>query len=449
MTYKSFALIFCCFFHIVYSDTANANGGPIDAGASVRTGFPQFLKIKSASINNEKLSIIINGDYAHVSVTYSIEAIESDSIIYGFPIDFQDISHLLEEPSTDGRDTIKALNICFRKDKELLNNLSRYDLGFNSVSAPLHMTTLDAGREWVIAGNSLCNRIWYFTKMNFLKGEKFDLTVEYDYRCSFQDWAFSKSYYAIYSERQFFYDFTAASNWAVNPSNKLTVDIDATSILQAGDSCSLQWMDFEKTNEFGIYHKEFSAFQFYNLPPLLFKYSVNNVKNSKIMSDLCVNNKILNSIENDKGSKDLKNILDANPLTFWMGYSKKRQAENIIVLQPIKNYFGALRLVKGNRTNSDEFYENGRLKKVLVEYFEIDSDNQNSVELVSSDTLTFSDKPFDELNEYNLYANSEDVVVSHHFYHGNSCAITITILEIYEGTKNKGACFSDLYFLGW
>ncbi|MFN0033159.1 MAG: NADase-type glycan-binding domain-containing protein [Flavobacteriales bacterium] len=428
---------------LIISCISFGNGGPIDLSKTVRTGFPQFLEVRSASVQSQILHITFKDDFAHVKVIYKMKASASDSLVYGFPIDFAVSGRNEVEGYEDKRDTVKLKNLTFKKNSFSLRVMNRMDLGIQTVHVPFQGILIAGSREYVISNKNECKRIWHFTKLSYERDEEFELTVEYDYRCSFEDWAFSKSYYTIFSSRQLIYDFTGAKHWASDQNNSLSVEIDFGEIGLAGDSVQMMWFEKDFVPVSGSFKKVLKGFQYSDIPPLCIKYSAEGIKNAATMKE-------------NKGKEVLSPIVerepnqayafDGNANTSWKSSKIGKGVGSTLNVHCTDGY-GAMRIINGNRKTEADFYNYSRVKKLRIQsdlgFYDMDTDSSSTYI-----DIELPDNPFNEILPQNLFVQSIPL-----FDRGDSGRfeehLTFTILEVYEGRKYNNVCISDIYFLKW
>jgi len=416
---KSYHIILCYIFPLFLL----ANGGPIDESTIRKVGDLKFINTASISIINEDLAIKIEGDYAEVKVIYTLKNHYNidEHIFYAFPIDFG-FSNIEEEPGWKE----EYINfITFKKNGEVLQKESQIDLQTNEGRTRKH---------------------WYFVKFDIGKNEKeVTLEVHYKFKVGFVDFAYSKSFYPVFNERTFIYDFSPAQYWGNGKGTPLNISLDISSIKQLhGKVLKMNGIDFKEEN--GLYTFQTTDFDFKEAPNLEIEYELKTHKASAYLSKKSVKKEqikkiIASSRLERKYTKD--NLVDFNFSTCWCAKPKDK---NPTLTFTFKDSIDVATIVftTGYLKSKDTYYNNNRLKKIGITQHYLAYDG--SIKQYTYE-LTPKDIPYQEI-DLNTFYNMTDHTDSGDLYKYTT-KIEIKVLETYKGKKFNDTCISEILFAGY
>ncbi|WP_299711167.1 hypothetical protein [uncultured Tenacibaculum sp.] len=423
---KIFALFFIITLKIF------ANGGPIDGSVFHKTGDIILLKHANITLIKEDLKIKLKGDYSYVMVTYVLKnkAYSKEDITYGFPVEFM----------TDSD---------WRVDEDLL---SSFKFSINDKQIPFKsQTDLSVFKSEV---ESFANekvsvkRKWHVMNFSLEEDETITLKVSYKVKNSFLDWSTSKSFFENYDDRKFIYDFSPAHKWGNGKVQTMNIELDAREVINKGGKLEFKGIEL-KENE-GVYSLSKSNFDLKKELPLYVSYRNKTEKYSKFLLKKRINKKYLKKIKVSsqlKGNYKKSYLFDGNFNTAWVEGKKGAGIGEKIEIE-LDNYnLAAICLVNGYTKNANTYLENNRLKKIKVEKEFIDYNDPNKTQS-SSFEKTFEDKKFSSINTDNFY----DLVTKVADFGDGYLKIkkvTITILEVYKGTKYNDTCITELFLLGY
>lgn len=416
---KSCLLVLLCLLSI----SIQANGGPIDESTIRKVGDLKFINMPIANVVNEDLFIKIDGDYAEVKVIYTLKKLYDieKNIFYAFPIDFG-FSSIYEEPGW--KDEYVDF-ITFKKNGKTLQKESQIDLYTNEDGLRKH---------------------WYFVKFNLNKDEdEISLEVHYKIKVRFVDIAYSKSFYPVFNERTFMYDFSAAQYWGNGQATSMNISLDISSIDKLhGTLLKLDGIDFKQKN--GLYTFQTTDFDFKKAPNLELQYELKTHKTSKYLLKKSVEKekatKIIASSSLDKNYKK-DNLLDFDFSNCWCAKSKDKTP---ILTFKFKDSVEVSSIVftPGYLKSKDTYYNNNRLKKVAITQYYTSYD-KTPKEFTYKFNL--KDIPYQEVDINTFYDMVKHTDVQDMFMYTSK--IEIKILEIYKGKKFNDTCISEVLFAGY
>ncbi|MGH1387508.1 NADase-type glycan-binding domain-containing protein [Kordia sp.] len=399
-----------------------ANGGPIDESTIRSVGDLKFINTPNINVANEDLSIKIDGDFAEVKVIYTLKngKYSDENIFYAFPIDF---GFAQRNEEMDWNE--KNVNfITFKKNDELLTQESQIDL----------QTSKDRTR-----------RKWYFVKFDIKKNEEVKLEVHYKFKVGFVDAAFSKSFYPIFDQRTFIYDFSAAKYWGYSEAKSMNIKLDLTSLKNIhGDILHIKGINFKESDN--IYTFKSNDFDFGKAPNLELSYSIKTYKTSAYLLKKSVQKEQLKKISASsqlerKYNKD--NLTDLNFSTCWCA---KKKDKNPTLTFTFKDSVDIATIIfsTGYLKSKEAYYNNNRLKKVAItQYYTTYGGKKEEFTY----ELDVKDIPYQEIDLNSFY----DMV--QHTDSGDMLLLTskieIKILETYKGKKFNDTCISEILFAGY
>ena len=189
-----------------------ANGSPINMSEIYGTGNIEMMKKKDISLDEERVSVLIDGDYANVNVEYEFKNHgQADTVAYGFPIDLyyksEQVVNLPERSFT---------NFKLEDGTGFLKTFKYTPRGEDEVSKLLAGTANDQKRL----------REWFISEIPFKGQEAKTVKVSYRVKSRLDDWVFTKSFCPEFSDRTFTYLLKPSQNWGDGVVKKCTLTVD-------------------------------------------------------------------------------------------------------------------------------------------------------------------------------------------------------------------------------
>ena len=436
--------ILLLFTFVIISCKLFSNGGPIMNSSVLHTGQICLTKQKDIKITNEIINIKFDGEYAIYDITYTLKEeypYSVDTVQYGFPVDF--IQKYYNNWNFDENDVPyfemylnnQQLAIKEQVDNSLLNDTLLFQIA-PSLKRELY-GFIDGYHN---------KRKWFLSQLIFDKNSSYKLNVKYKVHNYSMDFATSKSSFIEYGSRLLIYDFSPAGYWGDGIIDKISIKIDATNLDSNFETYKLKGL--------GNYVLKDGVYSFYqeNFDPnkskfLLVSYDYDAVG----MTDDFGKNHILNKNivkikSSDKGNFDNLNDLDIGTFcTFKNSANKKGYIEYNFKRN---TYFSCISILNGNYSSEQNYYDNGRLKKIKIE-FDI-QDWEDTLKIITHDTIiTLEDRKYLPLSNLNFAHNCDLFNLIYKDQNGNIRRVKITFLETYKGLKNDDICISELLFNGF
>lgn len=420
---------------LILNINAKANGGPVDGSAVYKTGNIVLIKHANIKLEKEILKIKLEGDYSIISVTYQLKNNNNYDIdvTYGFPID------------------IKSGGTNY--DMEWKEEYVPYiQFTANEINLPvkrqLDYSIFKSKSNKIDEENFEYRRNWYVVDFSIDKGETVNLIVNYKVKNGYIDWSTSKSFFESYSERELIYDLSPAQYWGDGIIDKLKIEIDASDVIKNGEELDLHGLELKNIS--GKYINKFSNFDLKTAQDLYISYNNKVEKISKYILEHRIPSSYIKSIEVSsqlEGNYSKANMFDNNFKTAWVeGVSGNGIGEKIKI--ELNNYtLDAVCLINGYSKNSDTYTENNRIKKIKIEIEKVDYQDSNNI-IAETFDKEFEDLPFININLNNFYSLT-GTIDDYRLGYTKVLSITITILEVYKGTKYDDTCISELYLLGY
>lgn len=416
--------------------SAKANGGPVDGSAVYKAGNIVLIKQADIKLEKEELKITLDGDYSIVSVKYLLknEAHSKIDVTYGFPIDI-----IREEMNYDleWKDEYVP-NIQFAANGTILPVKRQLDFSVQEFKSnnPNERHPIEFKRNW------------YIVDFSINKGESLSLSVDYKVKNGFTDWETSKDFFASYGNREFTYDFSPAQNWGNGIIDLLTVEVDASAVMSHNEEVTLKGLELPNTAT--IYANEFRNFDLKKSENLIISYRNEHEKYSEHILTSRMPLSQLKSIEVSselKGNYSKMNLLDNDFNSAWVEGASGSGAGEKITIQLNDYLLGAICLVNGYAKNAEAYTANNRVKRVKVEREVVDLQDLNTTS-IEVEELEIQDLPFANIHLDNFYS-LVTIIGNYGDGYQKVRSITITILEVYPGTKYDDTCITELYLLGY
>jgi len=419
----------------IISSNLVANGGPVADCPVYKNGNIQLINQADISLLKEKLKIIIEDDYCLVSVSYLLEN-KSDSNIavnYGFPIDIAENDVEIEpEWSVAFLPYInfKANGEQLELKQQVDNVVSKTD-SLNKHNRPFNT-----------------RRIWNITEFMVNKKQQLELSVNYRVENSFSDWETSKSFFESYSLRTFIYDFRPAQFWDDGIIDELDVEIDANSVLRNNEKLNIYGHTFVENN--GIFTCSYKNYDLKNAPYLKMAYSAGVTKSSSLISRYLVNKKHMKNVKVSsqlEGDYSKDNLFDNDFSTAWVEGVNGQGVGQKIEIELADYRLGAISIVNGYTKSESLYYANSRIKRIRIdkEFLSYAYPTEPDFERIEVELKDLKYIPIDNNN----FSAMTQTLADYGEGYVKVKKLTITILEVYPGTKYDDTCISEIFLLGY
>jgi hypothetical protein len=426
-----------------------ANGSPINMSEIYATGNIQMMKKQNISLDEEMVSVVIDGDYANVKVEYQFKNRgNADTVAYGFPIDLyyesEQVLDLVEKSLSnfkmeDSSGFLKTFKYTPRSEDEVAKILT----GSTNYQKRI--------REWFLA------------EIPFKKHETKTVKVSYRVKSRLDDWVFTKSFRPEFSDRTFIYLLKPSQNWGEGIVGNCTIKVDLRKLLRANGIIKeihprgyvnkegiLIWkyskLDLKGADEIKVVYDNSAA--------ALTKY----ILEERIPSRYIVSTKASSVLKTDEiniYNYESKNLFDGDLNTAWCEGIKGHGEREWVEFNFGNAFIGAIGIINGYTKREAIYYANDRIKKIKldVEYVprEYDDVEQSggSEETLEKETtvIELKQKQFNELNK-NVQAPFMSWLADYGDSYRHVRKIRLSVLEVFPGTKYDDTCISEVYFLG-
>lgn len=420
---------------LTYSIEAFSNGGPIDGSAVYKTGDIVLINQSDIKLIQEDLKIRIEGDYSIVNVKYRLKnnSYANSNITYGFPIQFirNEVQYELEWQDE------YLPEIEFLLDGEKLEIKHQVDISTEQVKIE------DYGGMSVDMRKS-----WHVVDFTILKKSTVVLSVNYKVKNGFEDWATTKKFFPSFSERKMSYAFSPAKNWGDGIVSNFNVEIDAHEVLRNGGSINISGLQFIRKS--GIYSFNSENFNLKDSKDLNIMYDNKVAKLSDYITDHRISHENIKSISTTsqlEGNFKPNNLIDSDIKTAWVEGQNGNGIGEQIVIELDDFPVSAICLINGYTKSKGTYTTNGKVKKIKLEREIVNYDDPNKVS-IETEEVRLKNLEFREITETNL-----NQMVSIIGDYGDGFVkvrkITLTILEVYEGSKYSDTCISEILLLGY
>ncbi|HRI60149.1 MAG TPA: hypothetical protein PK228_10515 [Saprospiraceae bacterium] len=424
-----------------------ANGGPVNPASVVRVGDVELLNMPNVELVREDLHIRIEGEYSVITVRYLLRShdYKTDTMLYGFPVDF-----LMGEWSEKFEwqpDFVPSFEILM--DKKPLPVRSQTDFSV------MHDTfnTIDNNfrgkyEKWQ---PEAFRRKWFFTEFVLKKENPSELEVRYRIKNHSNDFATTKDFFPSFSQRSFRYDFTPAAYWGEGKVGEFNVTVDDSEVTRCNGRFKISGLDFQRNSE-GILTFNEKNFALEKAEDLRFslemdeKFRSDYVREHQFPRNMI--HKMYASSTLSGGNYSVDNLLDGNFSTAWVEGQNNNGTGAWVEFELLPGYELETVAIANGYTKSQETYDNNnRLKSLRVE-FEFTSDQSGETEIFS-DTLSFTDLPWQQITDYNLAGICPIFKDGFEWYMDPVRRVRLTILETWPGKKYNDTCISEVLLLGW
>lgn len=431
-------IIFAISFVNVFS-----NGGPIINSTITKTGHIQMMNVYGIDLVDEKINIKIEGEYSYYDIKYTFQREENnfyrnDTVTYGFPIDFMEDEYFTE-------DNFKNTNIPFfemRFNGKLLETKEHIDFSFfNDFDVSNDSLSVPKDNPF----NSTIKRKWFISQVIFDSHDTFELTVRYKVRNFSVDSATSKSTFINYDSRIMTYDFSPASFWGDGLIKNISINIDVRSLDSSFESHQIYKLDGFLLKD-GIYSFTKTNFNPMKNKTLVLDYSFGTIGISRDILGNFVKMKFVKKIK----ASNLENINNINDVNFSTCYTTAKSANNkktfieYVFKDTVSFYY--ISILNGDFSNEANYYNNGRIKKIKIEYEVNEWETGKSV--IKDTILVLKDRKYELINKDNL-AHFVDIIELESFVsYGFVKRIKLIFLDNYPGKKNDNISISEFFING-
>ena len=439
-------MILLCF--LISPTLLFANGSPINMSEIYGTGNIEMIKKKNISLDQEGVSVSIDGDYANVIVEYKFANHgQADTVAYGFPIDLyyksEQVVNLPEKSFT---------NLKLEDSTGFLKTF-RYTPRNESEVSKLLDGTADHERRF---------REWFIAEIPFKEQEAKTVKVSYRVKSRLDDWVYTKSFRPEFSDRTFTYLLKPSQNWGDGVVKKCIISMDLRTLLKSGgiikeiypkgyvnEKGVLIWkysnLDLAGAEEIKlVYDNSAAALTTYvSKERIPFKYIV-SVKASSVLKTDEIN--IYNY--------EPKNLFDDDLNTAWCEGTKGRGEGQWVEFNFAGNVsVGAIGIINGYTKREALYYANNRIKKIKLdveyqpeEYQKHSGGSKTNVK--ETTVIDLKELQFNELNK-NVQAPFISWLADYDDSYRRMNKIRLTIVEVAPGTKHDDTCISEVYFIGY
>lgn len=424
--------LFCLF--VVLSSKIFGNGGPIDGCAVFKAGDIVLINMPNIELIKEDLKIKIEGDYSFVVVTYQLQnSSNSDSkITYGFPVDY--FRNELQYDFEWQNDYLPEIEFILNSKQLEIKHQVDYSV-FEEKSETTNGNTMEVRRSW------------YIVDFNLEKDKTVMLIVKYKIKNGFEDWATSKSFFPTYDERRFIYDFKPAKNWGDGSISELNIEINAKDIELNGGKLNISGLSLSGGS--GIYSASFKKYDLKKTPNLSISYNNNQKLSDYIIKYLLSADKIKKiKVSSELSSTySAKNMFDLDFNTAWADGAEGNGIGEKIEIDLDKYSLVAICLINGYTKNSDLYKYNNRIKKLRIDIEYVDYKDSTKID-VESNEISINDLEYNKISKNN-FEGMVSIIRDYGEGYRKITKITLTILDVYKGTKYSDTCISEILLLGY
>lgn len=433
---------------LLFFNELSANGGPFNPCSIVRVGDAELINMPNVELLREDLYIRIEGDYNVVTVKYRLrnQDYETDTILYGFPVDFAD--------DIDGEtgivwrsDYVKDFG--FSIDQKTLPVREQTD--FSVFRDKLELIDHNFSGEHLLTVEENFRRKWYFTTFVLKQNATADLEVRYRVRNFSSDFASTKNLLPSYSRRSFRYDFTPASYWGKGLAGEFHLLIDDREVTRCGKTLKTGGPDLQRNAE-GLLAFSKKQFDLGKAPDLFFAFELDEKFQSDYMREQMIPHTWISSLcatsAHRSGKYPAENLFDGDFSSVWLEGRKAGRGETWIEIRLLPGYeLQSIAIANGYVQNQEMYDNHGRVKELQIE-FEYPADEPGETEIFR-DTIFYPDLPWRRIEDYNLAQICPIYEEEFGFYMAPVTRVRLTVLDVWPGKKHDAACISEVFLLGW
>jgi hypothetical protein len=427
------------------------NGSPINRSEIYGTGNIEMMKKKNISLDEETVSILIDGDYANVNLEYKFgNHGQADTVTYGFPIDLyyesEQLLNLAEKSLTnfkieDSTGFLKAFKFTPRSKDEVSKLLTG---------------TINGQKRL---------REWFISEIPFKEKEAKTVKVSYRVKNRLDDWVFTKSFRPEFSDRTFTYLLKPSQNWGDGIVKKCTIRMDLRNLLKSSGIIK-EIYPKGYTNEKGVLTWKCSNLDLKRAEDIKLVYDNSAAALTKYISGERIQSKHVVSVKASSVLKtdevniynyEPKNLFDNDLNTAWCEGVKGHGEGQWVEFNFAGNVsVGAIGIINGYTKREALYYANNRIKKIKLdveyqpgEYDERNPSGESKKDLKKETTaIDLKQLQFNELNK-NVQAPFISWLADYDDNYRRVNKIRLTILEVSPGTKYNDTCISEVYFIGY
>ena len=410
-----------------FTPRAAGNGGTFASTTVGATGHLVPQRKSRISIESERLDVFLFGEKAQVNVNYQLlNRGGADNVTYGFPVD-----SLWSYPTDKGvyGYTIKS------GDQQL------------DVKKVIHERAEVAMVTEEPYGNSI--RDWYFSDVQFARGEQKTLSVSYSLPTYATKSGTSKSFRWVRSKNIFRYTFRPAQTWGDGRLPTLHIELDVHE-LRAKQVPLTVVSPAGAVERDGVFVWDLKDVDLRKIPDLVVNYDLGPALDEDEIRPHRLDRKMIESIRASSTlpsaphtSYGVENLLDGRSDTAWIeGKDGPGKGEWIEITFKPGAMIRGIGLLNGYTKSPAALAENGHVRKLRVHSPALQEGEQWSekVELKAP-------QPLSARKDWRV--SDLDWV----FDCGDGCVelkkVRLTILDAVPGTKFSDTAISEIFIYGW
>lgn len=416
-----------------------ANAGAVEVSPIYETGNVTPVQKTNISLDEEILSVRIDGDFLEVDVQYSFtNSGDGEQVTIGFPVDFW--YYYPEMPEYVEEEKESYIDFLWMRDE---NGVLKTTINEGESPFPVYMPNMD---PFAYELDSIyAFRRWYLAEVNFPARTEKKLRVHYRVKALFYDWGTTKSFVPEYDDRAFIYDLSPASTWGNGTIDQITFILDASRELERGARMVIIPFSHQPIESNGIYFWEMEDVDVTDMEPVEIVYNNSRAKMEELLNGLRVSIREAESIRVSSSGGEgygVENMFDGDLSTAWVeGVAGDGVGEWIDIKLDDMPYLGVA-IANGYIKNEEVYYNNNRVKTIYIETWDENGD------LMTHGEIELRDIEFDSVEDRE-YCSAWLYYISNR---GSSfqkvSRIRLTIREVYPGEKFHDTCISELYILG-
>lgn len=436
-------------YFFIFPTLVFANGSPINMSEIYGTGNIEMIKKKNISLDQERVSVLIDGDYADVNVEYKFQNHgQADTVAYGFPIDLyyksEQVVNLPEKSFTnlkleDSTGFLKTFKYTPRNESEvskLLDGTAKHEKRF---------------REWFIA------------EILFKGQETKTVKVSYRVKSRLDDWVYTKSFRPEFSDRTFTYLLKPSQNWGDGVVKRCRIAMDLRKFLKSGGIIK-EIYPKGYVNEKGVLIWEYSNLDLARAEEIKLVYDNSAAALTKYVSEERIPSKYIVSVRASSVLKtdevniynyEPKNLFDNDLNTAWCEGAKGHGEGQWVEFNFAGNVsVAAIGIINGYTKREALYYANNRIKKIKLdveyqpeEYQKHSGKSKTDIEKETT-VIDLKELQFNELNK-NVQAPFISWLADYDDSYRRVNKIRLTIMEVSPGTKYDDTCISEVYLIGY
>ncbi len=415
------------------------NGSPINTGEILRTGNIEMIQKKDIQLQDEDLSVRLEGDWAHVRVTYVLKNLgPGDKVTYGFPIEIDRTQ--IEE---------------FKPKEESIAAFRIVEKPADGVERPIPFAKIVTEKE---DGESSHGPVteWHVAELSFLESEEKTVVISYRVKCQLEDIVYTKSFRPVFSARTFTYGFKPSKNWGNGRVPRCLVRVDVRSLL-AQKAVIADIRPGGYTTKDGVITWDYRDLELENTPDVEVVYDNSAtafssfVRGGRLSPEAvtkCRASSVLKADNINRFGYEPINLFDGDLNTAW-AEGAPDGGEGEWVEMDLAEGLGleAVGIINGYTKNEALYIANSRIRKLRLDIEYASGAHYKRPGEAESVEIVLDEKHFNELNRD---AEAPFIDWLKDFGMGEPVRkIRLTILEVTYGGKYDDTCISELYLLGY